>query len=159
LSLCHKLKFSNPYVYGTWWCRLLIFQTKIIWCNIIQSLKYLRSSTLGCRDIGIRKSEFVLKTQLLSFKNIECIQILTGIGINIECIQIFIGIGINIRVHTNIYSRTYLIKLIYSRPYFIKLLFSYLLNQINLFSSLLHQISILVPTSSNYSIFVPTSSN
>ena len=66
LSLCHKLKFSNPYIHGTWCCRLLIFQTKIIWCNRIYSLKYLRSMTLGCRDIGIRKSEFVSKTQFLS---------------------------------------------------------------------------------------------
>ena len=33
--------------------------------NIIQSLKYLRSTTLGCKDIGIRKSEFVPKTQFL----------------------------------------------------------------------------------------------
>ena len=37
-----------------------------MWCNIIHRLKYLRSTTLGCRDIGIRKSEFVSKTQLLS---------------------------------------------------------------------------------------------
>jgi len=65
LSLCHKLKFSNPYIYGTWCCRLLIFQTKIILCNRIHSLKYLRSTTLGCRDIRIRKSEFVSKTQFL----------------------------------------------------------------------------------------------
>ena len=64
-SLCHKLKFSNPYIYGTWYYRLLIFQTKIMWCNRINSLKYLRSTTLGCRDIGFRKSEFVSKTQFL----------------------------------------------------------------------------------------------
>ena len=54
LSLCHKLKFSNPYIYGTWCCRLLIFQTKIIWCNRIHSLKFLRSTTLGCKDIRKR---------------------------------------------------------------------------------------------------------
>ena len=30
-------------------------------------LEYLRSTTFGCRDIGIRKLEFVAKTQLLSF--------------------------------------------------------------------------------------------
>jgi len=65
LSLCHKLKYSNPFIYWTWCCRLLIFQTKIIWCNKIHSLKYLRSTTLGCRDIGIIKLEFVSKTQLL----------------------------------------------------------------------------------------------
>ena len=63
LSLCHKIQFSNPYIYGTWWCKLLIFQTKIVWCNKTHSLKYLRSTVLGCRDIGIRKSEFVSKTQ------------------------------------------------------------------------------------------------
>jgi len=65
LNLCHKLKFSNPYIYWTWCCRLLIFQTKIIWCNRTHSLKYLTSTTMGCRDIGIRKSEFVSKTQFL----------------------------------------------------------------------------------------------
>ena len=48
-----------PIIYWIWCCRLLIFQTKISWCNRIHSLKYLRSTTLGCRDIGIRKSEFV----------------------------------------------------------------------------------------------------
>ena len=65
LSLCHKLKYSNPYIYWTWCCRLLIFQTKIIWCNKVHILKYLRSTTMGCRDIGIIKLEFVSKTQLL----------------------------------------------------------------------------------------------
>ena len=67
IEFYHKLKFPSPYIYGTWCCRLLIFQTKIIWCKRIHSLKYLRSTTLGCRDIGIyRKSEFVTKTQFLS---------------------------------------------------------------------------------------------
>ena len=28
-------------------------------------MKYLRSTTLGCKDIGIRKSEYVSKTQFL----------------------------------------------------------------------------------------------
>ena len=27
LSLCHILKFSNPYILATWWCKPLIFQT------------------------------------------------------------------------------------------------------------------------------------
>ena len=30
LSLCHKLKFSNPYIFLTGWRRPLIFQTYII---------------------------------------------------------------------------------------------------------------------------------
>jgi len=44
---------------------LLIFQTIIIWSKIIHSLKYLRSLTLKCKDIGKRKSEFVTKSQFL----------------------------------------------------------------------------------------------
>ena len=73
LSLCHNLKFSNPYIYRIWCFRLLIFQTKIIWCNKIHRLKYLKSTTFGCRDIGIRKSEFVSMTQLLCHLRIsEC---------------------------------------------------------------------------------------
>ena len=43
----------------------LIFQTKIIGSNKIHSLKYLRFTTLRCKDIGIIKSEFVAKTQFL----------------------------------------------------------------------------------------------
>ena len=34
-----------------------------VWTKIIHILKYLRSLTLKCKDIGIRKSEFVTKTQ------------------------------------------------------------------------------------------------
>ena len=62
LSLCPKLKFSNPYIFTTGRRRPLIFQTYI---NRILSLKYLRSTTLGCKDIRIRKFEFVTKTQFL----------------------------------------------------------------------------------------------
>ena len=36
----------------------MIFQTLIIWSIIIYSLKYLGSTTLGCRDKGFKKSEF-----------------------------------------------------------------------------------------------------
>ena len=37
----------------------------------INSLKYLRSTTLGYKDIEIRKSEFVAKTQLLYTHTLE----------------------------------------------------------------------------------------
>ena len=40
-------------------------QTYIILSISINSLKYLRSTTLGYKDIEIRKSDFVTKTQLL----------------------------------------------------------------------------------------------
>ena len=59
LSLCHKLKFYSSYIYATWWCKSLIFQTWIIWCIGINSLKYLRSATTGCKDIEVSKSELV----------------------------------------------------------------------------------------------------
>ena len=39
----------------------------IILSNRIHSLKYQRSMPLVCKDIGIRKSEFVTKTQILCF--------------------------------------------------------------------------------------------
>ena len=45
----------------------LIFQTYVISWNRIYSLKYLRYTTLGSEDIGISKSEFVAKTQFLSW--------------------------------------------------------------------------------------------
>ena len=30
LSFSHKIKFSNPYIFATRWCKPLIFQTKTI---------------------------------------------------------------------------------------------------------------------------------
>ena len=47
----------------------LIFQTLIIWFNIIHNLKYLRSVTFRSKDIVIKNSEFVAKTQFLYKKN------------------------------------------------------------------------------------------
>ena len=67
LSFCHKLEFSNPYIFATGWRKPLILQTYMIWSNRNHSLKYLRSMSLGCKDIGIGKSKFVAKTQFLSF--------------------------------------------------------------------------------------------
>ena len=71
MSFCHKLKFSNPYsyIYETWWCKALIFQTLIIWSYRIHSLKYKRSMTLGCKDTRIRKSWFVARIQFFFLLN------------------------------------------------------------------------------------------
>ena len=54
---------------------LLNLVQKSFWNNnlatfIIHNLKYLRSTTLGSKDIVIRKSEFVAKTQFL-YKSLE----------------------------------------------------------------------------------------
>ena len=68
LSLWNKIKYLNLNIFRTRCCIPLIFQTQIIWSNRIHSLKYLRSATFGSKDIGIRKSEFVAKTQFLYCK-------------------------------------------------------------------------------------------
>ena len=67
LSFCHKFLFYNPYIFAVWWCKPLIFQTIIIWSKRIYSLKYQRSPIYTYIEIGIRKSEFVAKTQFLYF--------------------------------------------------------------------------------------------
>ena len=62
MSLVKNSKFSNPYFFTTWYLNF--------WSNKIHGSKYLRSTTLGCKDKGIRKSDFVGKTQLLKvFRN------------------------------------------------------------------------------------------
>ena len=65
LSLCNKIKYLNLNIFRTQCCKPLIFQTQINWSNRTHSLKYLRSATFGSKDIMIRKSEFVAKTQFL----------------------------------------------------------------------------------------------
>ena len=66
LSFCHKLKYSDSNIFATLLWKPFIFQTLVILFISINSLKYLRSTALGCKDIEFRKSEFVAKTQLLS---------------------------------------------------------------------------------------------
>ena len=57
------LKLYSPYIFVTWWCEYLIFRAFTIWSNKIYSLKYQWSTT----NIRIKKSEFVSKTQFLSW--------------------------------------------------------------------------------------------
>ena len=61
LGLCHKLKFSNPYIFAISWRKPFTFQTLIICFNRIHSIKYQRSTIYTT----IRKSEFVAQTQFL----------------------------------------------------------------------------------------------
>ena len=65
LTLCHKLWFSNPYIFGFQRRKPLIFQTMTFDRSKNISLKYQRFTTLASKDIGIRKSEFVAKSQFL----------------------------------------------------------------------------------------------
>ena len=64
LSLCNKLWFSNPYIFSTQCCRPLIFQTMNYVRLSNPSLKYQRFTPTGCRDIGIRKFDFVAKNSV-----------------------------------------------------------------------------------------------
>ena len=65
-EVCRKIVMTKMiYIFAIWWCKPFIFQTYIIWYNSIHSLKYLRYTTLCCKDIGIRKSEIGAKTQFL----------------------------------------------------------------------------------------------
>ena len=64
LSFCHKLWFSNPYMFKTQCCRPLKFQTmKSVRLNNL-SLKYQISIRLS-KEIGIRKLALVANTQFL----------------------------------------------------------------------------------------------
>ena len=65
LSLCHKLWFSNLFIFATHYCRTYIFQTMNSVRSINLSLKYQRFRPSGCKDTDIRKFEFVAKTLLL----------------------------------------------------------------------------------------------
>jgi len=98
LSLCHKLKCYNSYIFATCWCKLLKFQTLIIWSNIIYSLEYLRSITLGCKIYELKNlilwhglNSFNLKSELdnlaSSASPIECLLYLP----NVRAIQYKLG--------------------------------------------------------------------
>ena len=67
LSIWNKIKYLNPNIFRTRWCKPLIFQfqIQIIWFNRIHSLNYLRSTIFGFKDIVIIKSEFVARSQFL----------------------------------------------------------------------------------------------
>jgi len=62
--LPQTLTFS-PYILGTRCRRSLIFQTMNSVRSNILSLKYHRFTPFSCKDIGIRKFEFMAKNQFL----------------------------------------------------------------------------------------------
>ena len=69
MSLCNKLKFSNSYIFASWWCKPIIFQTYVIRSNRIHSLKKQMSTTSGCKDTRIKKLS--LLQELISFPNLK----------------------------------------------------------------------------------------
>ena len=68
LSFCHKLYFSNIYIFAIQCRRPLIFQTMNSVRPNYLSLKYKRITKSDCKDTGIRQYEFVTKTQFLCIK-------------------------------------------------------------------------------------------
>ena len=63
MSLCHKLRFSNPHIFVAQCRRPKIFQTMNSGRSNNQSLKYQRLRPSSYQDLGIRKFELVTKTQ------------------------------------------------------------------------------------------------
>ena len=59
-----KRFLSNPNIFTPGYCKSLIFQTLTIRPDIFHSLKYQRSTTPGCKVIGIRTIGFVIIAQL-----------------------------------------------------------------------------------------------
>ena len=91
LNLCNKIKYLNPNIFRTRCCKPLIFQTLIIWSSRIHSLKYQRSTTFGSKDIVIRKSEFVTKTNSFQEKCVlKCFPNTTKISLTlkVQCCKI-----------------------------------------------------------------------
>ena len=64
LSLYHKFRFSDLYIFAIQYRRPFIFQTMNYIGPINLSLKYQRFTPSGCKDIEIRKFEFVTKPLL-----------------------------------------------------------------------------------------------
>ena len=65
LSLRHKLKSSNPYIFAACrWYKSLIFQTLNSVGSRSLNFTYKRFKPLGCKDIEIGVFEFVAKTQI-----------------------------------------------------------------------------------------------
>ena len=67
LSSCKKLLFLNFYICATRCCRPLIIQTMNSVESNSLSLKYQRSTSSSCKDIGIRKVKFVKFIKSLAF--------------------------------------------------------------------------------------------
>ena len=65
IRLCHKLWFSNPYIFATKCGRLKIFQTMNFVRQFILNVKYKRFTPSGYKDIGMRKILFAAKTHFL----------------------------------------------------------------------------------------------
>ena len=56
---CNKLWLSNTYIFPPDSVNLWFFKPRFLQSYRIHSLKYLRSTELGCKNIEIRKSKFV----------------------------------------------------------------------------------------------------
>ena len=62
LSFCHKLKFSNPFIFANQCCGPLIFQTLNYVRSTDVSLKYQKCTPSSCKDIVMKKFELEAKT-------------------------------------------------------------------------------------------------
>ena len=67
-----QTQFFYLCIFATWWCKPLIFQTYIIWNNIIHSLKYLRSMILGCKTWFCDKDSIPM-SQIFKWKVVSAV--------------------------------------------------------------------------------------
>ena len=64
---CHKLWFSNPYIFVTqYWCNLRYFKLWILLDWIIKVWSIKRFTLSGCKDIELRQIEFVANKYSIS---------------------------------------------------------------------------------------------
>ena len=66
INSCQKLKVPNSFIFATWW---YISNLENV---ILENMTYQKSTNLGCKDMGIKKFEFVTKT-FLNFWDFEIV--------------------------------------------------------------------------------------
>ena len=65
-SLCNKLKFSNSYIFKTWWCKPFILALNVDFLIQQKSWDICKVYVIKFQIyIGIRRSVFVVKTHFL----------------------------------------------------------------------------------------------
>ena len=66
LRLCQKLSISNPYIFTIQWRRPQTCKNTNSFRSTDLSLQFLRSTLLGCKDMGMRKLKLVERTQFFN---------------------------------------------------------------------------------------------
>ena len=98
LSFCHKLYFSNLYIFATRYRRPLIFQTMNSVKSNNLSLKYHQIVKIKGLDNFVTKTQFVIWQKLVNNLNLHCIDLNPDHCILKDNIYIDMQAGINFEV-------------------------------------------------------------